>query len=224
MPTSTHQPRFLKGALVAIDLATEQRETIVFQYNPETVSRGLQPQTMGGQTGAGSGAIRFTGAPVESYSLEVLIDATDQLEAGDSQARELGILPKLAALEKLLYPRSQDVVRNARLLNQGSIEIGPYVAPLMLLVLGHTRVLPVMLLSLELREELFDNNLNPIRATVGLNMRALSYSDLASDHKGYHLFLTYQRRKEDQAQKGLRAQPGGAVDAANKAADDLLRG
>ena len=81
--------------------------------------------------------------------------------------------PRVRELLGYYQTESATVVsRLARLLNQGSVEIGPYVAPLMLLVLGHTRVLPVMLLSLELREELFDNNLNPIRATVGLNMRA----------------------------------------------------
>ncbi len=206
MPTTPRSPRFLKGAIVAIDTATRNRNTVVFQYNPESLSRALQPQTVGGQ-GESSREVRFTGAPVETINLEVMIDATDQLEAGEARARQMGIQPQLTALEMLLYPTSAQVTQNQKLLAQGCIEIGPYIAPLTLFIWGRNRVLPVCLTSLSSREELFDSNLNPLRATVGLGLRALSYSDLDPSHRGYHLFLAYQQAKEAMARQGMAGDP-----------------
>ena len=44
MSPSPLSPRLLKGAIVAIDLATSRHSTIVFQYNPETIMRLQEPQ------------------------------------------------------------------------------------------------------------------------------------------------------------------------------------
>ena len=44
MPTYSQGPRLLKGA---IEPAGGGRSTIVFQYNPETVKRSLEPQLAG---------------------------------------------------------------------------------------------------------------------------------------------------------------------------------
>lgn len=211
MTTYPSGPRLLKGAIVAIDLSTNQRSAIVFQYNPETLSRSLQPQMAGGEQGQRSPVVRYTGAPVETVTLDVMIDATDQLEVGNAQASSLGIHPQLTALEMLLYPQSQQVIQNNQVLSQGSIEVGPYVAPLTLFIWGGNRVLPVLLTGLSSREELFDNHLNPIRATVTVSMRTLSYSDLDSSHKGYHLFLAYQQAKEVMARQGLSSNPDAAI-------------
>ena len=42
---------------------------------------------------------------------------------------------------------------------------------------------------------------------VDLELRALSYSELDPAHKGYNLFLTYQKAKERQAARGVTADP-----------------
>jgi hypothetical protein len=207
MSPSPLSPRLLKGAIVAIDLATSRHSTIVFQYNPETVKRSLEPQMAGGEAGQRSLAVRYAGAPVETIDLEVSIDAVDQLEAGQSDPLKRSIHPQLAALETLLYPPSEQVIQNSRLLAQGSIEIAPYLAPLTLFIWGGNRVLPVSLTRYSINEELFDTQLNPIQATVTLALRALSYSDLDQSHRGYHLFLAYQQAKETMAQQGLTGNP-----------------
>lgn len=202
MPTYSQGPRLLKGAIVAIDPAAAGRSTIAFQYNPETVKRSLEPQMAGGEAGQGSQAVRYTGAPVETIDLEVTLDAVDQLEAGQGKALEKGIHPQLAALETLLYPNSLEVTLNSVLLELGTIEIAPYVAPLTLFIWGGNRVLPVSLTRYSVSEEMFDTHLNPIRATVTLALRALSYSDVDSRHPAYHLFLAYQLAKETMARQG----------------------
>lgn len=192
LPTS---PRLLKGAIVGLDLFGPPASVIVFQYNPETLTRSLQAQA-GGEGGDTSEALRLKGAPVETIRLEVAIDATDQLERGESTAASMGIYPQLAALEMLLYPKSQLVVANTILLALGTIEIVPPVAPLTLFIWGPRRVLPVRLSDFSVTEEAYDARLNPIRAKVALGLRVLSYSDLPLTHPGYYLFLAHQVVKE----------------------------
>lgn len=147
--------------------------------------------------------VRFTGAPVETISVEVEIDAADGLEKGDATTTAMGIYPQLSALEVLVYPLSSRVVSNTQLLATGTLEIGPYVAPLTLFVWGQRRVVPVSLTSFSITEQAFDPNLNPILATVSLEMRVLSYSDLASGAPGYNQFMVYQQTKEALAAAGI---------------------
>src|SRR3954453_12306153 len=92
--------RIIKGALVGIDIFRPIPSVVVFQYNPETVTRTLQAQTAG-ESGARSEVTRLKGAPVETIKLDVEIDATDQLEQG-GLATALGIYPQLSSLEIML--------------------------------------------------------------------------------------------------------------------------
>jgi hypothetical protein len=194
-------PRTIKGALVGIDLLNPIPSVIVFQYNPETVSRTLQPQASG-EGGARSEVVRLKGAPVETIKLEAEIDAADQLEKDDPIADSLGVHPKLAALEMLVYPASSLVIANTALLATGTIEVVPPVGPFVMLVWGLTRVLPVRVNEFAIAEELHDANLNPIHARVSLGLRVLSYNDLSITHPGYYAFLTHHIAKEALARIG----------------------
>src|SRR5690349_22278395 len=102
MTTFPNSPRVLKGALVGFDPVLPIPSVIVFQYNPDTLTRTLKPRSPGGD-GARSEALRLTGAPEETIKVEVSIDAVDQLEKGDGVASALGIHPQIAALEMLGY-------------------------------------------------------------------------------------------------------------------------
>jgi hypothetical protein len=190
-------PRVAKGAIVGIDVFNPLASLIVFQYNPETLTRSLQPQTAGGESGsARAEPLRLAGPPVETLRLDVEIDATDQLERGDGIATSAGILPQLSALEMLLYPKSAVVIANTVLLATGTIEIVPPEAPFTLFVYGPKRVLPVRVTDFSITEEAHDPTLNPIRAKVSLGLRVLSYSDFPVLHPGYALFLAHQVVKE----------------------------
>ncbi|MGQ9482264.1 MAG: hypothetical protein ACUVSL_12845 [Chloroflexus sp.] len=192
MTTFPRSPRLLKGALVSFDLPNPQPAVIIFQYNPDTLSRTLEAQT----GSEGSDALRIKGAPVETIKLDVELDATDQLEQGGAA---LGLHPQLAALEVLIYPKSSLVVANTALLNAGTIEILPPQAPFTLFIWGPKRVLPVRLTEFSISEEAYDPQLNPIRAKVSLGLRVLSYNDLPLTNPGYHLFLAHQIVKETMA-------------------------
>lgn len=205
MTTFSNSPRLLKGALIGIDPFNPLASAIVFQYNPDTLTRTLQAQTVGGEGGARGEALRLKGAPVETIKLDIEIDATDQLEkAQDAKAPavSMGIYPQLSALEMLIYPKSALVIANTVLLAVGTIEIIPPLAPLTLFVYGAKRVLPVRVTDFSITEEAHDVNLNPIRAKVALGLRVLSYNDLSLTHPGYALFLAHQVVKETMATIG----------------------
>ena len=196
MSLSPRGPRIFRGALVTIDPASPTPVVIAFQYNPSALRRKLQPQMVGGEEGDRSQAVRFAGAPVQTIEVEVEIDATDGLESNDPATVRYGIQPQLAALELLAYPRVADIQRRQQLLDSGTIEVAPLTAPETVFVWGTRRVVPVRIESLTISEEAFDAQLNPIRATVSLELRVLNYSDLSVSNDGYHQFMAYQQQME----------------------------
>jgi hypothetical protein len=213
MTTFPNSPRLIKGAIVGLDPFNPVASVIVFQYNPDTMTRTLQVQAAGGEGGQ-SEALRLKGAPVETFKLDVEIDATDQLEKAEANAVSMGIHPQLAALEMLTYPKSTLVITNTALLATGTIEIIPPTGPFTLFVWGLKRVVPVRLTEFSITEEAFDEDLNPIRARVSLGLRVLSYNDLPLVHPGHALFLVHQGVKEVMATIGSVSNLG-AVAGAN---------
>jgi hypothetical protein len=203
-------PRLIKGAIVGVDLFNPLASIAVFQYNPDTVTRTLQPQGAG-EGGARAEAMRLKGPPVETIKVDVEIDATDQLETGDSMATKLGIYPQLSALEMLVYPKSALVIANTVLLAVGTLEIMPPVGPFTLLILGLKRVLPVRVTDLTITEEAHDAALNPIRAKVSLGLRVLNYNDLLITNPGYYVFLAHQISKEVFATMGSVGNAGAVL-------------
>jgi hypothetical protein len=145
----------MKAAIVSIDLINPITSVIQFQYNPDTLTRKLQARTSG-EEGNKSEALRLQGAPQETITLDIEIDATDQFEKAQGTAVSKGIYPQLSALELLIYPKSSDVIDNSRLLAAGTIEVIPPVAPLTLFIWGPTRVLPVRLTDFTITEEAHD--------------------------------------------------------------------
>lgn len=198
----TGTPRTLRGALVTV--GPGGGAAIVFQYNPDTVSRTLKPRSAPAEAhSAAVDAHRVWGAPVETITMSVELDATDQLEIADPNAVDSGIAPQLAALELLLYPPTSVVITNMALLAAGTIEILPAENPLALLVWGPGGAVPIRLDGLTISEQAFSPTLSPIRASIELSMTVLTYSDLPLTDPGNALFLAAQVVKE-----GLAARAG----------------
>jgi hypothetical protein len=189
-----------KGAILSLDPITQQTKSIKLQYNPEEISRSLTPRIKGGgESGGRMEVMRIEGAPQETITLKVMIDAVDQLNQGDPGAGQMGIYPQLSALELLVYPKSASVVVSTALLALGTMEILPPIAPLTLFFWGPKRIVPVKLTSFTINETYHDANLNPISAEVSLSMQVLSYSDLPANNPGFAIFLTHQIIKESMA-------------------------
>ena len=204
MTTFPNSPKLLKGGIVLVNPSTSAvLRIIALQYNPETLTRTLQVQGVGGDAGDRSEALRLKGPPVETIKLDAEIDAADQLEFPEQNQNvaKLGLHAQLAALETIVYPTSAQLQSNNTLANAGTLEIAPMEAPLTLFVWSKNRILPMRLTDFSITEEAFDPSLNPIRAKVSLGMRVLSVDDLNFDHKGGNLFMTYLKNKEQLARK-----------------------
>ena len=191
-------PRLIKGGIVLLDAQTNAvQRMIALQYNPDTLTRTLQPQVVGSEGSADrSQALRLKGPPVETIKLEAEIDAADQMEQGSDTVGQYGILPMLTALELIVYPGSSQLENSHALSQQGKLEIAPMQAPLTLFIWSQARIVPVKLTDFSITEEAFDPNLNPLRAKVSLSFRTLSVSDLGFDNRGGDLYLRYQKEKE----------------------------
>jgi len=171
----------LKGALVVFETKLPiPTNLIVFQYNPESMSRSFTQLGGGDQSQTqSSGDTQPKLPPVESFQVSVDLDAADQLETKNPLAIATGLHPTLAALELLLYPPSTELILNTALSLVGSSIISPAQAPLVLFVWGPLRVVPVRVMSVGITEQAFDQLLNPIQAKVQLGLRALTVPELA---------------------------------------------
>lgn len=108
----------------------------------------------------------------EAINFELRLDATDQLNLGDKNAGQWGIAPQLATLELMLRPVGE-------VLAQQLTEQGRYSSnrdnnpPLIVFVWGRQRVLPVNINSINITETEFNTQLEPIRATVAVNLTVI---------------------------------------------------
>ena len=203
-------PQLLKGGIVLLDPDSGQPvQIIVLQYNPDTLTRTLQAQGIGPEPGDRLEALRLKAPPLETIKMEAEIDATDQMEKGDTTTAQLGIYPQLAALETMIYPKSSQLMANDSQSQMGTLEIAPMESPLALFVWSQVRVLPIRITDFSITEEAFDPNLNPIRAKISLGMRVLTVNDLGFSHKGGNLFMTYLQQKEQLVSRN----PKGALGA-----------
>ena len=94
-------PRVLKGAIVGLDPFRPLASVVVFQYNPDTLTRTIQARAAGGGDSSISEALRLKGPPTETIRLDVEVDATDQLERSDGIAAQVGLSLKVLSYDDL---------------------------------------------------------------------------------------------------------------------------
>jgi len=200
----------LKGGLVLVDYNTGAVQRLIpLQYNPETLTRTLQVQGVGPESGPHVDQMRLKGPPIETFKLEADLDATDLLDTGDPLATASGIQPQLAALETVIYPTSTQLQQANALAQAGTLEIVPMDTPLTLFVWSKERVVPVKITEFSITEEMFDSKLNPIRAKVSLGLRVLTIDDIDFASVAGSIYLAYQQRKEQLAASA----PAGSLSA-----------
>ena len=184
----------LKGALIEYgsDFLGPLPNVILFQFNPETLTRNIQipPRPSGGTARETTQA----GEPsVEKITFKAEFDAADGLNTNNVLARTMGVGPRLAALEKMVHPSNiiggligaaMDAVGKA--LNPaggkkgGRQPIPRENYPRILFIWGPFRVLPVVIESMSITEQQYDFLLNPVRAEVSIGL-AVNEIDVCSD-------------------------------------------
>ena len=121
----------------------------------------------------------------ESISFEIRLDATDKLNEGDPITALYGIAPQLATLEAMMYPKNESLL--GELLPDLSTEDGFSFTksdnpPMILFIWGRRRVLPVNINGMNITETEFSTDLNPIRATVAVNLTVIEGPNVPYTH------------------------------------------
>ena len=214
-------PRFLKGALVAYEstFLGALPNIIVFQFNPETLTRRVQHRTRSGSA-AGQGQanaqsrsaaredlLRVQGPPMETIDLDVILNAADQLAEPASHPHTVlqGLHPALAALELLLYPTANQglSIPNPLLPTATQVTDAGEQVPLVLFVWGPSRVVPVQVTGFTVTEQAFDQLLNPIQAKVSLNLQVLTDIELTPGSLAHQVYQVHRTHKEIVARLNL---------------------
>ena len=183
MTNFSRSPKLIKGALVAIgsdsrEPISDKNSTFVFQYNPEKLTREISYPNNEDTIPIIERTKNKLERPIETIHITLELDATDQLEKPIQYPRtaEDGLLPSLTVLESMMFPSRELIV--------------------IIFQWGPKRTIPVRLTSYKIKEEAFDQNLNPIRVKIDLCMQVLDSSDFKSGSVGHEIYKNYQTQKE----------------------------
>jgi hypothetical protein len=205
-------PYLLRGALIEYggDFLGPIPNAVIFQFNPETISRAIQlPQRPTG--GARRETTQAGDPPIEKISIKAEFNAADALDKNNGLARQFGVGPQLAALEKMAFPATKiggligkgiEVIGDALGLGGSDAASQPIPReqyPRILFIWGRTRILPVTIESLNITEQQYDHVLNPVRAEVSLQL-VVNTTNICSNDKIANGAMTYSNlAKEAQA-------------------------
>jgi hypothetical protein len=210
MPTGySRSPKLLKGALIEFSerFIGPIPNVIVFQYNPEMMTRTLEVWSQGGGGESASNDTSHTAQPFdppETFTLALELDAADALEnpAAHPVAFISGVADRIAAMEMLLYPQGDSLLGG--LLGSVSVSVGGAGAsvggaaggaaggvqpvprgtvPVVLFVWGPGRIVPVRLTSFTVEEQAYSPLLYPIRAKVSIGLKILTPKDFPTCHR-----------------------------------------
>lgn len=119
----------------------------------------------------------------ETINFEIKLDATDKLNEGDVITGQFGLAPQLSTLELMVHPKSESVLVEALSLLSGGSDTFSFTQsekpPMILFIWGRKRVMPVNINSMQITETEFSTDLNPVRATVALNLTVIEGKNLA---------------------------------------------
>jgi len=204
--------KFMRGALIEYGegLVGPVPNVVIFQFNPETLSRTIQ--VPGRPMESASRETQQAGdPPLERINLTLRFNASDQLAEDQTMARIFGVGPRLAALEKMVFPinASNSLVGKAldaigSLLGGGDDRppeqpIPREKFPRILFLWGVTRVLPVVIESMSITEQLYDHLLNPIQAEVTVSLVVNGLDPCSDDALGKGAFIYTNTVKDAQA-------------------------
>jgi hypothetical protein len=190
-----NQPKIMRGAFVEYGLSIPPL-VVVFQFNPLQLARSRKQEfsmtasTQEEEDGSGltlrdfhqgfTDLLKLRDAQYvtthpESLGFEIRLDATDKLNEGDRITEELGIAPQLATLELMAQPKNESVLGALveELLPDGLSFTCTEKPPMILFIWGRKRVLPVNINGLKITETEFNTNLEPIRATVAVELTVI---------------------------------------------------
>ena len=201
----SRSPKLLKGALIQFSapLFIPIPNIIIFQYNPETMSRSFTPWAPHAKDGqaAPDNKIEAVGAqpydPLETFNLTLELDAADALEEPSSHPVAVisGVADRIAAMEMLLYPPGEGalggLLGGSLSISAGGISFGASAqavpvaerktVPIVLFFWGPGRIVPVRITSFTVDEQAFSPILYPIRAKVTIGLKVIDADAIQDD-------------------------------------------
>ena len=212
MPIGYSQtPTLLRGALIQFSapMLVPVPNVIIFQYNPETMTRTLTPWapseaqavhnkdgTVGGPSLSAEQINQLSQPydPQETFSLVLELDATDDLETPELHpiAVASGVADRIAAIEMLCYPpkpaSSLASATASVAVSAGSAQgdsttaktLNNLEVPIVLFFWGPGRIVPVRIKSLSIEEQQYSPTLFPLRAKVTVQLAVLDENQLVN--------------------------------------------
>ncbi len=216
----------LRGALIeyGTDLIGPIPNVVIFQFNPESLSRSLQIPPR--PTGATQRETTQAGEKTfEKISFKAHFSAANMLDEDKALAKLFGIGPQLCALEKMVLPSSKlagligkalDAIGSALGIGGGGDPPAQPIPrekyPRILFIWGLTRILPVTIDSMTISELEYDALLNPLRAEVDLQLSVIAVDECSGDMLGKGALEYTTLAKEAQAIANLANTAGQIVD------------
>jgi len=181
----------LRGALIeyGTDLIGPIPNVVIFQFNPESLSRALQVPAR--PTGATQRETTQAGEKTfEKITFQAHFSAANMLDEDKALARLFGIGPQLAALEKMVQPSAKIAGLIGAAIDAIAGALAPPDAPAqpiprekyprILFIWVRRGCWPVTIDSMTLVEQEYDFMLNPVRAQVDITLSVIAV-DLGSD-------------------------------------------
>lgn len=178
------QVNVARGALTEYTNASNPLE-LNFEFNPSSITRTRTVEFSTGNGQGDSGGYDFdkeSSVPVvaqsvtvkpESFTVKIMLDATDRMNDGDQEASANGVQPELDILRSMMEPKLQaaDGAATLAALGQGSSSGTPY-ASVLLFVWGQ-QVLPVFMTQAQFEVKAYLPNLLPYRAEATLTLQII---------------------------------------------------
>lgn len=161
---------------------------LVFDFNPQSISRSRTVTIKTGDAPGNRTGYDFL-SPLETtrvaqgvelaaegFSVDILLDATDRMDAGDKVAAMFGVQPQIDTLRSMVEPKAQGP---GGLQTLSSLGVGgaraferQETASVLIFAWG-LQLLPVFLTGVTQKEALHLPNLMPYRAEMGLTMQVI---------------------------------------------------
>ncbi len=156
-----------------------------FEFNPSTITRSRAIEITFGEGQATAGGRDFSGTSeiarvaqgatvkAESFTVKILLDATDRMNAGDTDAKSKGVQPELDILYSMVEPKLQapDGATTLAALSETAADAQPY--PSVLLFSWGEQVLPVFMTQVQFEVKEFLPSLVPYRAEATLTLQVI---------------------------------------------------
>lgn len=161
---------------------------IAFEFNPESISRTRSMQISNGELPGSRGGYGFSTPfdtkrasqgvepEIETFSVDILLDATDRMGEGDFLATEFGVQPQIDTLRAMIEPKVQGAGGLQLLASLGASGERAFDhkehASVLLFGWG-VRILPVFISSLQIDEQAHLPSLWPYRAKASISMQII---------------------------------------------------